>query len=199
MSKRFKKSKKDDQIMVDEKKGHLYLGDKDLRLLMLRPIDLIEFTEFAGANSEDIIIWVGKQLAKYFMEKLYPAMDLTTEDLSTKKIIINNVLETLQNIGYGLIHSTIKKEFIMVSVEEPISKEERENIMAKNLCVLYQGIFNGILEELGLDADGEEVSCYLLGDAACVYRFDLLVDEFGEEDIDEDAESTHISNFLKTL
>ena len=56
----FKRSKKQAQISVDEKKGHLFLAGakKDLRLLMLRPIELIEFCEFAGANSEDIIIWV---------------------------------------------------------------------------------------------------------------------------------------------
>ena len=71
MSKRFKKSKKDDQINIEERIGHLFLGEKDLRLLMLRPIDLIEFSEFAGANSEDIVIWVGKTLAKYFIDKLW--------------------------------------------------------------------------------------------------------------------------------
>ncbi|MHA1257770.1 MAG: hypothetical protein ACTSPS_19475 [Promethearchaeota archaeon] len=42
MSKRVNKGKKSDEIIVDEKRGHLYVGDKDLRLIMLRPIDLIE-------------------------------------------------------------------------------------------------------------------------------------------------------------
>jgi len=69
MSKRFKKTKRDDQIIIDEKTGQLYVGNKDLRLLMLRPIDLIEFTEFAGTNAEDIILWVGKTIAQVKAEQ----------------------------------------------------------------------------------------------------------------------------------
>ena len=41
MSKRFKKSKKDEQITIEDSIGHLFFREKDLRLLMLRPIDLI--------------------------------------------------------------------------------------------------------------------------------------------------------------
>jgi len=199
MSKRLKKSKKDDQIVIDEKKGQLYIGDKDLRLLMLRPIDLIEFTEFAGTNAEDIIIWVGKSLSKYFIENLLPEKDLSLEDLSTKKIIFINVLETFEHLGYGILNSKFKKDNILVSVENPLSSEDKDNIMSKNICFLYQGLFNGVLEQLGIEAEGKEIKCYLLGDEACVFQFDLLINEFSEEDIDKEEEAPDVANFLSSL
>ncbi|TFF95479.1 MAG: hypothetical protein EU544_02680, partial [Promethearchaeota archaeon] len=101
----FKRSKKQAQINVDEKKGHLFFADKDLRLLMLRPIELIEFCEFAGANADDIIIWVGKTIGKYFVENMYPEEEWTGVNLSEKKSIINAILMNLMELGYGLIHS----------------------------------------------------------------------------------------------
>ncbi|TFG06859.1 MAG: hypothetical protein EU539_06550 [Promethearchaeota archaeon] len=199
MSKRYKKTKKDDQIFIDEKKGQLYIGDKDLRLLMLRPIDLIEFLEFAGTNADDIVIWVGKTLAKYFMDKLFPGENLAEEDIATKKEIINLVLETFENLGYGLLTSSFQQKTISISVEDPIIMNEKENIMAKNVCILYLGIFNGILDYLEIDAEGKEKACVLLGDKACVFQFDLLGEEFGEESIDHEEKAEHISSFLKSL
>ncbi|TFG15811.1 MAG: hypothetical protein EU535_01025 [Promethearchaeota archaeon] len=197
-SKRFKKTKRDDQIVVDEKTGQLYIGNKDLRLLMLRPIDLIEFSEFAGTNADDIILWVGKTIAKYFVEKLFPGENLNKEDLSTKKEAILSLLETFENLGYGITTAFFKQKEIYISIEEPIISEEKENIMAKNVCMLSQGIFSGILEQLEIDVEGEEISCVLLGDERCTYKFTLLMDEFGAEDIDQDEEA-HISDFLKSL
>jgi len=197
-SKRFKKTKRDDQIVIDEKTGQLYIGNKDLRLLMLRPIDLIEFSEFAGTNAEDIILWVGKTIAKYFVEKLFPGENLSQEDLSTKKEVIISILETFENLGYGIMSSVFKQKEIYINVEDSIIAEERENIMAKNVCILYLGIFTGILEQLEIDADGEEIACVLLGDENCVYKFSLLTEEFSQDDIDQDEEA-HISDFLKSL
>ena len=197
-SKRFKKTKRDDQSVVDEKTGQLYIGNKDLRLLMLRPIDLIEFSEFAGTNADDIILWVGKTIAKYFVEKLFPGENLGKEDLSTKKEAILSILETFENLGYGISTAYFKQKEIYINIEEPIISEEKENIMAKNVCILYQGIFSGILEQLEIDVEGEEISCVLLGDEQCTYKFTLLMDEFGAEDIDQDEEA-HISDFLKSL
>jgi len=197
MSKRFKKSKKDDQINIEERIGHLFLGEKDLRLLMLRPIDLIEFSEFAGANSEDIVIWVGKTLAKYFIDKLYPDENWDVETLSTKKEVIVNVLESLEHLGYGILTYAFLKDKILISVENPISKEEKDNIMAKNICILYQGIFNGVLEQIGIDADGEEIQCFLKDSEACIFKYDLLVDEFSGRDIDSDVKSGPISNYME--
>jgi predicted hydrocarbon binding protein len=197
-SKRFKKTKRDDQIVIDEKTGQLYIGNKDLRLLMLRPIDLIEFSEFAGTNAEDIILWVGKTIAKYFVEKLFPGENLSQEDLSTKKEVIISILETFENLGYGIMTSVFKQKEIYINVEDSIIAEERENIMAKNICILYLGIFTGILEQLEIDVDGEEIACVLLGDEHCVYKFSLLTEEFSQDDIDQDEEA-HISDFLKSL
>jgi len=196
----FKRSKKQAQINVDEKKGHLFFADKDLRLLMLRPIELIEFCEFAGANADDIIIWVGKTIGKYFVENMYPEEEWTGVNLSEKKSVITAILMNLMELGYGLIHSKFQKDHILVAVDEPISEDEKENIMAKNICLLYQGIFHGVLENLDIDVEGQEIHCYLLGDEACVFKYDLLLDEFDEDSIDEEPEQkTGVSNFLGTL
>jgi len=197
MSKRLKKSKKDDIITVDDSLGHLFLGEKDLRLLMLRPIDLIEFSEFAGANSEDIVIWVGKTLAKYFLEKLFPNEDWANETMTVKKEVILSVLETFEHLGYGILTSLFLKDKILISVEEPISDEEKDNIMAKNICILYQGIFNGVLEQLEIDVDGQEVQCFLKNDEACIFRFDMLVDEFNLEDTDKEIKSAPIESYME--
>jgi len=197
MSRRFKKSKKDDQINIEESVGHLFLGDKDLKLLMLRPIDLIEFSEFAGANSEDIVIWVGKTLAKYFVEKLFPSENWSNESLSTKKDVVINALESFEHLGYGILTSAFLRDKILISVENPISGEEKDNIMAKNICILYQGIFNGVLEQIEIDADGEEVQCFLKDDEACIFKYDLLTDEFSEGDIDSSIKSEPISNYME--
>lgn len=197
MSKRLKKSKKDDLINVDDSMGHLFLGEKDLRLLMLRPIDLIEFSEFAGANSEDIVIWVGKTLAKYFLEKLFPNEDWANETMTVKKEVILSVLETFEHLGYGILTSLFLKDKILISVEAPISDEEKDNIMAKNMCILYQGIFNGVLEQLEIDVDGQEVQCFLKDDEACIFRFDMLVDEFSSEDTNKEIKFGPIATYVE--
>lgn len=186
--------------MVEEKLGHLFLGaEKELRLLMLRPIDIIEFTEFAGANAEDILEWVGKRLGKYFTENLFPDEDWEGEPLSTKKKVIITVIEVLELLGYGAMSATFKKDHILISVEEPITADEKDNIMSKNLCIVYQGIFSGILDHLDVDAEGQEVKCYLLDDPADIYKFDLLIDEFDDKDVDADGKSPAISDFLTSL
>jgi predicted hydrocarbon binding protein len=200
MSKRVLKGKKSDEIVVDEKRGHLYLGDKDLRLIMLRPIDLIEFTEFAGTNAEDILIWIGKKISTLICEKLILGDDVKIDPLSEKKLIFNDVLETFEHLGYGTLTSMFGKNKITVIVEDPMSGEEKGNIMAKNICIFYQGVFNGILEYIGIEVQGEETQCQLLGDAACVFEFALLLDEFGEEDIDKVGETgENVQDFLDIL
>lgn len=201
MSKRVNKGKKSDDIIVDDKRGHLYLGDKDLRLIMLRPIDLIEFTEFCGTNASDILIWVGKNISSIICEKLIFSDNVKDDSLSEKKLIFNDVLDTFEHLGYGSIISSFGKNKITVIVDEPISGEEKGNIMAKNICVFYQGVFNGVLEYIGIDIlQGEETKCKLLGDEACVFEFTLLLDEFGEEDIDHEKESSEsVQDFLDTL
>jgi predicted hydrocarbon binding protein len=199
MSKRFKKTKRDDQIVIDEKTGQLYIGNKDLRLLMLRPIDIIEFTEFAGTNAEDIILWVGKTIAKYFIEKLFPGETLSDEDLLTKKEVLLSVLETFEHLGYGVLNAIFREKEIYIHVHEAVIAQEKENIMAKNVCILYQGIFSGILEQLEIDVEGEEIECTLLGDEHCVFKYSLLTGQFGDEVIDPLEGEGHISDFLKSL
>jgi len=71
--------------------------------------------------------------------------------------------------------------------------------MAKNICVLYQGIFTGFFESLNMDVDGEETECCLLESDKCVFKYDLLVDEFEDEDVDPDETDESISDFLSTL
>lgn len=196
----FKKTKKFPSITIEEKKGHLFLGGKKLRLMMVRPIEILEFAEFAGANADDIIIWVGKTIGKYFAENIYPEENWEGVKLSDKKTVVNNILDQLMQLGYGIITSKFKKDNILVSVQDPLSEGERDNIMAKNLCLLYQGLFNGVFETLDIDAEGQETMCYLLGDDACVFKFDLLLDEFEDGDVDPDDDAqAGVSGFLGTL
>jgi predicted hydrocarbon binding protein len=197
----FKKQKKKDVLIVDEKKGHLFYGDqkRDLRLLMLRPIELIEFAEFAGANADDILIWCGKTIGKHFLEKIAPDENWTGINMGAKKEAFNAILEHLEGLGYGLLSSNVQKDKIFFSVEDPISADEKDNIMAKNVCLFYEGLFNGILEILDIDVESDEVQCYLLGDSACTFRMDLIIDEFDDKDVDQETGQGAISDFLSTL
>ncbi|MFW9942228.1 MAG: hypothetical protein ACFFFT_14410 [Candidatus Thorarchaeota archaeon] len=197
MSKRLKKEL---NIMVDEKEGHLYFGEKkkDLKLLMLRPLDIIEFSEFAGANADDILIWVGKSLGREFIEKFFYNKDWTTETMATRKEVLLGSLEALELMGYGQIICKFRKNYILLEVEDSLACEESDNIMAKNLCLLYQGIFSGLFDVLQMDVDGEEIGCALLEAEKCTYKFDFIGGELEEGLIDEESEQ-NVSDFLSTL
>ncbi len=196
----YKRSKKDMAINIEEKMGHLFLGNKDLRLLILRPIDIIEFAEFAGASAEDILIWVGKSLGKHLSAQLMPdETQRTMESLSNKKQMILSMLETIEQLGYGILVAKFRKNYVTVTVADPLPINEKENIMAKNICLLYQGIFNGFFESLNIDVDGEEIECCLLDSEKCVFKYDLLVDEFPDDDVDPEDMDESISDFLSTL
>ncbi|MFW9879257.1 MAG: hypothetical protein ACFFG0_39770 [Candidatus Thorarchaeota archaeon] len=197
MSKRLKKEL---QIMIDEKEGHLFFGDKkkDLKLLMLRPLDIIEFSEFAGTNADDILIWVGKSLGRTFIEKFFYNKDWGTENMATRKDVLLGSLEALELMGYGQISGKFKKNHILIEVEDSLACEESDNIMAKNLCLLYQGIFSGLFEVLQMDVDGEEIGCALLEHEICIYKFDFIGGELEDGLVDEEAEET-VSEFLSTL
>ncbi|MFX1276003.1 MAG: hypothetical protein ACFFBP_16155 [Promethearchaeota archaeon] len=185
----FKRTKKDIAINVDEKLGQLFLGNKDLRLLMLRPIDLIEFAEFAGSSAEDILLWTGKTVGKHLSTQLIPDVNWENESLSIKKKAIRGILDTLEHLGFGVLRSKFAKDNVEIHVHEPLSESEKENIMAKNICRLYQGVFNGLFENMEVAVDAEEISCCLLDDDACVFKYTLLDGEFDDADIDpEDME-----------
>jgi len=186
--------------MIDEKEGHLFFGDKkkDLKLLMLRPIDLIEFTEFAGTNADDILIWVGKSLGRSFMEKFFYSKDWASETMATRKGVLLGSLEALELMGYGQIIGKFRKDHILIEVEDSIACEETENIMAKNLCLLYLGIFSGLFDILQMDVDGEEIGCALLDKEKCTFKFDIIGGEMEAGLIDEESEE-NVSEFLSTL
>ncbi|MFW9785656.1 MAG: hypothetical protein ACFFFB_25460 [Candidatus Heimdallarchaeota archaeon] len=195
-----KRLKKDLGVVVDEKSGQLFFGDKkkDLKLLMLRPIDLIEFSEFAGTNADDILIWVGKSLGKAFMEKFFYSKDWSSEPMATRKEVILGSFEALELMGYGEIRGIFKKDHILIEVGDSLACEESDNIMAKNLCLLYQGIFSGLFDVLQMDVSGEEIGCILLNEEKCVFKYDFIGEEVDDSLIDEDSEET-VSDFLSTL
>ncbi|MFX1236690.1 MAG: hypothetical protein ACFFAS_13830 [Promethearchaeota archaeon] len=196
----FKRSKKDMSINLDDKTGQLYLGNKDLRLLMLRPIDLIEFGEFSGSSAEDILIWVGKTLGKSIALRLIPEVAWTNETLSTKKQAILGILDTLEPLGYGILKAIFNKNNVIIQVKEPLSVPEKENIMAKNICRIYQGLFHGLFENMQLDVEGEEIKCFLLDQGECVFKYTLLSEEFNDEDIDVGgSKEQELNSFLKTI
>jgi len=196
-----KRLKKDLQINVEEKEGQLFLGekDKDMRLVMLRPNEIMEFCEFAGTNAEDILIWVGKSLGKIFMEKFFYDKDWTSEKMAVKKEVIFGTLEVLMLMGYGGLTGMFKKDHVIINVYDSLATQEKGNIMAKNLCLLYIGIFNSIFDVLGLDVDGEEVECVLTGGDKCSYKFSLLGDEFDDSLIDDEMSDVAVSDFLAFL
>jgi len=197
----FKRIKKELQINIDNKKSHLFLGDdkKHIRLLMLRPIDLIEFSEFAGANADDILIWSGKTIGKEIMDKYFYEKDWTVEEIPVRKEVFLGVLEALALMGFGYIDATFKKDHIFVSIYGSLAEEEKENIMAKNLCLITQGILNGVLETLGFESEGEEIECVLMDDDRCRYKFTFLETEVPEELVDEERQPEAISDFLSSL
>jgi len=196
-----KRLKKELEINIEEKEGQLFLGEKnkDMRLVMLRPNEIMEFCEFAGTNAEDILIWVGKSLGKIFMERFFYNKDWSSETLATKKEVILGTLEVLMLMGYGGLTGMFKKDHIIIDVYESLATGEKGNIMAKNLCLLYLGIFNSIFDVLGIDVDGEEVECILTGGDKCSYRFDLLVDELDNNLVDDEMSDLAVSDFLASL
>ncbi|MFX1500437.1 MAG: hypothetical protein ACFFDH_05665 [Promethearchaeota archaeon] len=188
-----KELKKDMQIMIEEKLGHLFLGNKkkDVRLLMLRPIDLIEFSEFAGTNADDIVIWVGKSIGKAYIEKFFPNKEWIKESMETKIDIIVGILDALELMGFGHLVPTFEKKHVTIAVEEPLALDEYDNIMAKNLCLLNQGVFTGIFDGLQIDVDGNEIECVLLDDEKCIFKYNLLIDEIDESLIKKEAEKVY--------
>jgi len=197
----YKRLKKELQINIEDKDGHIFLGEKkkDIRLLMLRPNEILEFAEFAGTNADDILIWVGKTLGKTLMEKYFYEKDWSTENMATKKEVVLGVLESLILMGYGALTGTFKKDHIIVNVYESLASEEKDNIMAKNLCLLYLGIFNGIFEILGIDVDGREVECILTDGDKCSYKFDFIGEEIDDKLVDEELSEQAVSDFLTSL
>ncbi|MFX1356574.1 MAG: hypothetical protein ACFFA8_04745 [Promethearchaeota archaeon] len=197
----YKRLKKDLGINIEEKDGQLFFGDKgkEMRLVMLRPNEIMEFCEFAGTNADDILIWVGKTLGKSFMEKYFSKKDWSSETLSTKKEVIFGILEALMLMGYGAITGLFKKDHILINVYESLATEEKENIMAKNLCFVYLGIFNGVIEALGIDVDGSEVECILTGGDKCSFKFDFIGEEIDDSLVDEEMSDEAVSEFLASL
>jgi predicted hydrocarbon binding protein len=197
----FKRLKKELQINIEEKEGHLFLGEKDkeMRLVMLRPNEIMEFCEFAGTNAEDILIWVGKSLGKIFLEKFFSNKDWSDAPLTTKKEVVLGTLEALTLMGYGGITGMFKKDHIIINVYDSLATQEIGNILAKNLCLLYLGIFNSIFDILEIEVDGSEVECVLTGGEKCSYKFDLLSVEIDDALIDVHLSDAAVSDFLASL
>ncbi len=132
------------------------------------------------------------------MEKFFYNKDWSSENMATRKEVLLGVLEAMELMGFGHLRAVFKKNYMIIEVEDSLASDERGNIMAKNLCLLYQGLFNGTFEILNMDVDGEEIECVLLGGQKCVYRFNFIGEELEDSLVDEDAEET-VSEFLSTL
>jgi predicted hydrocarbon binding protein len=197
----FKRLKKDLEINIEDKEGSLFLGEKkkDIQLIMLRPNEIMEFCEFAGTNADDILIWVGKTLGKTFMEKFFYKKDWSGEDMATKKEVVLGSLEVLMLLGYGGLTGMFKKDHLIINVYESLAAEDKENIMAKNLCLIYQGIFTGFLEALGIEVEGKEIECILTGGEKCSFKFDFIAGEIDDKLVDEEISDEAVSEFLSSL
>ena len=197
----YKRLKKELNINIEEKEGQLFLGDKkkEMRLVMLRPNEIMEFCEFTGTNAEDILSWVGKTLGKSFMEQFFSQKDWSAEPLAVKKEVVLGTLEALMLMGYGGLVGFFKKDHILINVYESLATEEKDNIMAKNLCVLYLGIFTGFLSVLGIETDGKEIECVLTGGEKCSFKFDFIAEEIDDGLVDEEPSDEAVSEFLASL
>ncbi|MFW9865347.1 MAG: hypothetical protein ACFFEN_04540 [Candidatus Thorarchaeota archaeon] len=149
-------------------------------------------------NADDILIWVGKSLGRTFMEKFFSSKDWNTETMPIRKEVFLGSLEALELMGYGHIKGMFKKDYILIEVEDSLVCEEKENIMSKNLCLLYNGIFSGLFDVLQIDVDGEEIGCVLLGEEKCSFKYNFISGEIDDSLVDEEAEET-VSDFLSTL
>ncbi|MBY9002825.1 MAG: hypothetical protein KGD73_02530 [Candidatus Lokiarchaeota archaeon] len=197
----YKRLKKDMNINIEEKDGQLFLGDKknDMRLVMLRPNEIMEFCEFTGTNAEDILSWVGKTLGKSLMEQFFHNKDWSTETLAVRKEVVLGTLEALMLMGYGALTGLFKKDHILINVYGSLAQEEKENIMAKNLCVLYLGIFTGFLSVLGIETDGKEIECVLTGGEKCSFKLDFIGEEIEDGLVDQDPSEETVAEFLASL
>ncbi|MFW9952524.1 MAG: V4R domain-containing protein, partial [Candidatus Thorarchaeota archaeon] len=144
-------------------------------------------------------IWVGKTLGKSFMEKFFYNKDWSTESMATKKEVVLGSLEVLMLLGYGGLTGTFKKDHLIINVYDSLAVEDKENIMAKNLCFLYQGVFVGFLEALGIDVEGKEIECILTGGDKCSFRFDFIGTEIDDKLVDEEISDEAVSEFLASL
>ena len=127
---------------------------------------------------------------------------LETEDQLYERQEFNqkiDVLESLILMGYGALIGTFKRDHIIIDVYEPLALEEKDSIMAKNLCLLNLGIFSGVFDVLGIDIDGKEVECVLTGDKKCSFKIDLIGQEIEDKLIDEDMSEEAVSSFLASL
>ena len=197
----YKRLKKDLNINIEEKDGQLFLGDKnkEMRLVMLRPNEIMEFCEFTGTNAEDILSWVGKTLGKGFMEQFFNNKDWSTETPAVRKEVVLGTLEALMLMGYGALTGLFKKDHILINVYGSLSQAEKENIMAKKLCVLYLGIFTGFLSVLGIETDGKEIECVLTGGEKCSFKFDFIGEEIEDGLVDQDPSEETVTEFLASL
>ena len=197
----YKRLKKELNINIEEKDGQLFLGDKkkEMRLVMLRPNEIMEFCEFTGTNAEDILGWVGKTLGKNFMEQFFSQKDWSAEPLAVKKEVVLGTLEALMLMGYGGLVGFFKKDHILINVYESLANEEKDNIMAKNLCILYLGIFTGFLSVLGIETDGKEIECILTGGEKCSFKFDFIGEEIDDGLVDQEFSEEAVSEFLASL
>jgi predicted hydrocarbon binding protein len=102
-------------------------------------------------------------------------------------------------MGYGGLVGFFKKDHILINVYESLATEEKDNIMAKNLCVLYLGIFTGFLSVVGFETEGKEIECILTGGEKCSFKFDFIGEEIDDGLIDEEPSEEAVSEFLASL
>ena len=151
----FKRLKKELQINIEEKDGQLFLGEKkkDIRLVMLRPNEIMEFCEFAGTNADDILIWVGKTLGKALMDKYFYNKDWSTESMPTKKEVILGMnrdpkFGPLMMFGMGGTMVEVLKDVSFYLA--PLTADEAKQMLINTRT--YK-ILEGVRGEKGVDID----------------------------------------------
>lgn len=169
----FKRAKKVESAEMEEDTFHLFLKSSKLPLLMIRPEELIEFGEFAGSEAEDILLWVGKSIGQTIFKEIIGEQDVTDAKLQVKMNIITTILDKLQSLGFGVMVLNHDKDKIIIDVANPLAKGHLDNIMARNICIIYSGMFNGMMDKVGIDSESDEINCVLRGAELCSFKFEL--------------------------
>ena len=155
------------KIDVDQNKFHIYLKGTNVKLVLLRPYDLVQLGALVGSGSEDILIWTGKIIGK----NLCQAIQDSSKEKKREKLL-GSVLETLSSMGFGRFSMSYKEgKNATIKVSDPISSAIKDKGDAKVLCDLYNGLFNGMFTATGIDVEGNEKECILKGNPNCIFEY----------------------------
>jgi hypothetical protein len=149
MIKKLQKGLKD--INIDPE-YHIIYKKTNLKLVVLRPNDLAQMGDLIGQGNKDIITWIGKTVGRNIAEIVDKS-----ESPKNKNDLIVKSCKNLENLGFGIltVENYHEGKAMDVRVENPLYRELDEN--QDIISTIYVGLFLGILEYVGYQAQGVEI------------------------------------------